>query len=520
MADARGDYEASQQYAQHQEKERKAQEQKDHDRLIESDKVAHQGHGGRPTGLKTDFMSYSINGLRKMILDSNPGKIAEVGGHWKKVHEILSGGDGDGKTGGVDTQPAKGSIAGLLQTAVDNVLEHWEGQAAEAFRSRASDIGGQIRNGSAHANFMAEQLFAISKDLDASKAKMEEIKEPSLAERASDKLNDDGRNDAQMKKDLAAGVSADTVAKADEKNLSLTKERQLQAVAVMENLAANYQVYTKNLGDNSWQNHREGVTPPRHDGTMPPPITPPSVSPARPGAGRASNRPWSAGPATSIKPAPAVPSNRGIPGGLSASQERGIPGGSELPSVKTKVDDISPLPTPGSGPGTGGFGGGRGVGGIGTGGVQTPDIVAPGGASNLGRGGIGFAGGRGGLTSGGAAGRGIGGRPGMGGMGSGGAGAAGRGGAGLGGRGALARARGGVVGAAKGVTGKGGGGAGLHGSRGGSQRGAMAGGAGGRNGRRSEEENTGNERPDYLVEDEETWISEEDLNRNVPRTIE
>ncbi|MGW1162798.1 hypothetical protein ACWD48_32275 [Streptomyces sp. NPDC002519] len=519
MADARGDYEASQQYAQHQEKERKAKEQKDHDRLIESDKVAHQGHGGRPTGLKTDFMSYSINGLRQMILDSKPGKISEVGAHWKKVHEILSGGDGDGKTGGVDTQAAKGSIAGLLQTAVDNVLEHWEGQAAEAFRSRASDIGGQIRNGSAHANFMAEQLFAISKDLDASKAKMEEIKEPSLAERASDKLNDDGRNDAQMKKDLAAGVSADTAAKANEKNLSLTKERQLQAVAVMENLAANYNVYTKNLKSAGRYDDEKSVNPPPNNNvTMPPPVSPPTVSGRGPGAAGAGNRPWSAGPTTSIKPAPAVPGNGGIQGGLPVPQGRGIEGGSQPPTVKTKVDGISPLPSPSSGPGAGGFGGG---GSVGAGGVQTPDIVVPGGASNIGRSGIGFAGGRSGLTGGGAAaGRGAGGRAGMGGMGAGGAGAGGRGGAGLGGRGALARARGGVVGAAKGVNGKGGGGAGLHGSRGGSQRGAMAGGAGGRNGRRSEEENARGERPDYLVEDEETWISEEDLSRNVPRTIE
>jgi hypothetical protein len=47
-----------------------------------------------------------------------------------------------------------------------------------------------------------------------------------------------------------------------------------------------------------------------------------------------------------------------------------------------------------------------------------------------------------------------------------------------------------------------------------------AGGMGGRNGRRSEDENSRGDRPDYLVEDEETWISEEDRNRNVPRTIE
>jgi hypothetical protein len=74
-----------------------------------------------------------------------------------------------------------------------------------------------------------------------------------------------------------------------------------------------------------------------------------------------------------------------------------------------------------------------------------------------------------------------------------------------------------VVGAAKGVGKGAGGGAGLHGSRGGTQAGAA--GAGGKD-RRSKKENSQGDRPDYLIEDEETWISEEDRNRNVPRTIE
>jgi hypothetical protein len=362
---------------------------------------------------------------------------------------------------------------------------------------------------------MAEQLFAISKDLDASKAKMEEIKEPSLAERASDKLNDDGRDDSQMRKDLAAGVRADTAAQADEKNLSLQMERRLQAVAVMEDLAANYQVYSKNLKSGGVINDREGVSPPNNNVTMPPPVSVPGASAGGPSAGRVANKPWSAGSTTSIKPAPTVP------------RDPGITGGSQLPTAKTNVDSISPGLT-GTRPSTGVGGPSVSGGNFGTSGGQGSGIVTTGGVSGLGgstagRGGIGAAGGRGGMAGGGAAGRGAGGRAGMGGMGGGGAGAAGRGGVGAGGRGALARSRGGVVGAAKGVTGKGaGGGAGLHGSRGGSQRGAMAGGAGGAGGRgrRSEEENSQGDRPDYLVEDEETWISEEDRNRNVPRTIE
>ncbi|MCF1596631.1 hypothetical protein [Streptomyces muensis] len=518
MADSPQDFQANNQVQENQDKARATEQQNNHDRLIESDKVSRNSvpYNRATENGETPFVKYSVNGLRKMIMDSQPGKISEVGTHWKMVHNILSGGDGDGATGGVDQVSAKDSVAGMLKSAVDAVLQHWEGDAARAFKRRADEIAVQIQNGSAHANFTAEQLFAISKDLDAAKAKMADIHEPSKLESAGDKMNDNAnRDDSQAHKDLAAGVSAGTVAEANEKNLSLGMERRLQAMAVMEQLAANYRVYGKNLrqsGEN--RDDKKGIEPPNTNVTMPPPIPMPGPSAGGPGAARAGNKPWSAGSTASIKPAPTVP------------RDAGITGGSQLPPAKTNVDSIAPGLT-GTGPnaGTGGVGGGGG--GLGTGGAQSSGI-AGGGVPGLGgaaaRGGIGAAGGRSGLAGGGAAaGRGAGGRAGMGGMGGAGAGAAGRGGAGASGRGALAKSRGGVVGAAKGVTGKGaGGGAGLHGSRGGTQRGAMAGGmAGGtgRNGRRSEENSQG-DRPDYLVEDEETWISEEDRNRNVPRTIE
>ncbi|GHK04763.1 hypothetical protein ACWEWI_17860 [Streptomyces sp. NPDC003753] len=517
MADRYQDTPAGMQAQQKREKEEKAEKKEEHDRLIESDTVKRHGKAIDRKAFKTDFMEYSVNGLRKMILDSDPGTISTVGDHWKSVHQILSGGDGDGKAGAVDTESAKGSIAGDLQKAVDDVLEHWEGQAAEAFKRRAGEIGVQIRNGAAYANFTAEQLFAISTDLDSAKTRMQDIHEPSKLESAGDKMNDDGRDDAQAMKDLAAGASADTVAKANEKNLSLGMERKLQAVAVMEELATNYKVYTQNLNKNKWVDQNErSVSPPNNNVAMPPPISIPSASPGGPSAGRVANKPWSAGPTTSIKPAPAVPRDPGIAGGSQLPTAKS----SELPTARTNVDSISPGLT-GNGPSTGIGGASVGAGGgLGTGGAQSAGIRVPGGAAGLAgssAGGIGAVAGRGGLAGGAATGRGTAGRAGMGGM-SGGAGAAGRGGASAGGRGALARARGGVVGAAKGAGKGAGGGAGLHGSRGGTQAGA-AGGAGGK-GRRSEKGNAQGDRPDYLVEDEETWISEEDRNRNVPRTIE
>ncbi|WP_274562565.1 hypothetical protein [Streptomyces spiramyceticus] len=498
--------------------ERKTERDSTHDRLVEREKA---NNGGKTAIDRKEedtwyFQEYSINGLRRMILDAKPGTLMEVGGHWKKVHELLSGGDGNGAAGEVDRTSKKDSVAGLMETAVENVLEHWHGAAAEAFRKRSKEIVVDIRNGAAHANLTAANLDAVGKLLNASIQEMEKIEEPSAAERAKDRLNDDGRNDDQLKKDLDAGVSAGTAAQASEKTLSLTRERQLKAIAVMENLSRGYTTVSNNIKPAPGISDKR-VEPPRDDVQMPPaPVIPgPSTGPGRAGA---APKPWSAGNANNIGNTPQVP------------RAKGITGGSQLPSTGTNVDSIKPGLT---GPGLGSSNGIGPGGGGGTGGTSGPGLAGTGGVPGLGvggsRNGLNTPGGRGGGRAGGPGGAGAGrgsGRAGMPGMGGGaGAGGAGRGGAGAGGRGALAKARGGVVGAAKGVAGKGAGtGSGLHGSRGGSQRGGMmgagAGGMGGRGGRRSEEEKGQGDRPDYLVEDEETWISEEDRNRNVPRNIE
>jgi hypothetical protein len=497
-------------YYEAQQQAQKQRIQDKHDEKLESTPDGGMGGPDR-SKLDTPFMQMGIPELRSMILDADPNRIYEVSQHWKQVHLILSGGDGDGKSGGVDSVSAKDSVAGMMQSAVENVLEHWEGDAAEAFRKKANEIMRSIQNAAAWANHYGESMHAVQNDLRNSMSKMRDVEEPSGWDRAWDKLTDDNRSDEQLLADINRGVSTDAARQANADSLSAGKEEQLKGVAIMEQLGVNYKAYAK---PPAGIDDPEPFPAPNPTVSMPTPISMPPASSSAPSRGSTTAKPWSAGSTTSIKPTPTTP------------RDPGVTGGSQLPTTGTKVDSISPGLT-GTGPNTGIGGPSVSGGNFGTSGAQGSGIVTPGGTSGLAggaaaaRGGIGAAGGRAG--GGAAAGRGGGGRSGMGGMGGGGAGAAGRGGAGAGGRGALAKSRGGVVGAAKGVTGKGtGGGAGLHGSRGGSQRGAMAGGAGGAGGRgrRSEEENTQGDRPDYLVEDEETWISEEDRNRNVPRTIE
>ncbi|MGW2721542.1 WXG100 family type VII secretion target [Streptomyces sp. NPDC001492] len=454
---------------------------------------------GRPQ-TKTQFIDHSLKELKQMLDGTNPGAIEEVGRHWGKVNEILAGGE-------------SGGIAGLLDKAVDNVLQHWEGEAARSFEKKAREIAQSIRNAAWHADLNSTQMADAGHQLRTYKQQLDDIHEPSTMDKIGDAATDwSWDNGESVAGDLRDGkLTTAQIAQKDEGKIGASREAQLNGVAVMENLGAQYMRITRNLQNNQ-PIHGEPpghVKEPTQNVEYPPPVVTPGVGTSRPSGSGSGSKPWSAGPTTSVKPAPTVPRDPGITGGTQLPTTK-----TSLPTTGTNVDSISTGMT-GAGPGPNTGVPSAGSGNFGVSGGPGSGVGAPGGTTGLG-GGIGFAGGRGGMTGGAGAGRGAGGRAGMGGMG-GGAGAAGRGGAGAGGRGALARTRGGVVGAAKGAGKGAGGGAGLHGSRGGTQAGAA--GAGGK-GRKSKKENSQGDRPDYLVEDEETWISEEDRNRNVPRTIE
>ncbi|MDF3147329.1 hypothetical protein PBV88_40565, partial [Streptomyces sp. T21Q-yed] len=329
---------------------------------------------------KTQFINYSLKELKQMLEGTDPDTIEDVGRHWGKVEEMLTGG-------------AEGGIAGLLDRAVDNVLEHWEGDAARSFEKKAREISQSIRNAAWHANLNSSQMADAGTQLRTYRTQLDEIKEPSgwakLGDALSDWKWDNGEAVAGDLKDRK--LTADEVAEINEGKIGASREAQLNGVAVMENLAAQYIRVKGNLDRNKLLIDDKGnIKEPNGNVEYPPPVVSPGVGASRPSGSGSGNKPWSAGRTTSIKPAPAVP------------RDPGITGGSQLPTAKTKVDGISPGLT-GTGPSTGSVGVSGGGGGIGTGGSQSPGIMAPGGTSGLGRGaaargGIGAAGGRGGLA--------------------------------------------------------------------------------------------------------------------------
>ncbi|MFI9081803.1 hypothetical protein ACIGW8_36020 [Streptomyces sioyaensis] len=513
----------------------------------EAQEVGHDVIASRP-----QFTEKGLNDLKQMVAGANPTEVGNVAKGWRDVRVALVG---EGWDGGIKKH---------FDDAVQKVLQTWHGSSAEQFAASAQKISENFANLALYPHNTGEVLRQIGDNLKDVQKFVDEVKEPSgweskedwLADKASSgvgkgaaigntimpggggalvgglvggMVGGDGRDDSQLKVDLQnPKMSIWDAMNKNRTSLSLGKERQLQAAHYMEQLGTTYRAGAKALGSTRIDDDR--IKPPAHDGD--------GSGGAIPGIGAFGPMPST--PKTGA-PTGKMPGIKG--GGYSTPQPmepprpHGIDGGvgsvpkAPAPHVGTGLDGLQG----GTGPGIGGVGGGGVGGGVGTGGLGAGS-GSVGAGSGPGVGGSGAPGMVGGIGAGGAraggAGTGTGARGGRAGMpGMGGAAGAGKGagakGAGAGGKGsALARQKGGVVGGKGGKLGAGGqGGSGLHRSRGGTQQGASGGrrpagmaGAHGAHGAKGKDKGGENgQRPDYLVEEEETWTPE----RNVaPKVIE
>ncbi|WP_329121635.1 WXG100 family type VII secretion target [Streptomyces sp. NBC_01465] len=455
---------------------------------------------------ESDFANMDMDQMKAMVSGANPGAVHEVARGWTSVNNKLVG---EGGGGGARHD---------FMAAVSAVLEHWEGDSADRFKEQADAIAKKLQDGAQYAQYTSTAMHSAATVLETIKPEVEAMKKPSTGNSIVNAIQDGGsRSDAGLKKDLAAGASTQQALDSNSGDLSAGKEQQLRMAVKMEQLGAAYASQTKAMG--SWKStveHREDY-PGSPGGNPPVPIV---VIPTESGpklVGRTSSKGGStSGSARSvIAPTPSNPNRIGGPGTGSSSKSTAPSG------IGTGVDSITTTNPRGTGPGTtlgtggGGLGGASGTGPGGANGLTGAGAGFPGTGANPGAG-LGRRGSIGGTGSATGAGR-----PGMGAAGLG-AGAGNKGGSGVGGRGALARTKGGVIGEAEGAAGSGGkAGSGLHGSRGGTAEGrksAGMGGAGGAAGKKRDKKKDGRDRPDYLVEDEETWVSSDP---NVaPRVIE
>jgi len=518
----------------------------------ESQEVGHDVIASRP-----QFTEKGLNDLKQMVAGANPGEVANVAKGWRDVRVALVG---EGWQEGIKKH---------FDDAVTKVLQTWHGSSADQFAASAQKISDNFANLALYPHNTGEVLHQISENLKDVQKFVDDVQEPSGWESKADWLSDkassgvgkgaaigntlapgagalvgglvggmvggDGRDDSQLKADLQnPNMSIWDAMNKNRTQLSLGKERQLQAAHYMEQLGTTYRSGVKAMGS----------APPWDDGTIKRPEHDTDGGGGIPGIG--AYGPMPSAPKTGAPAAPKMPGMKGggytTPTPMEPPRPHGIDGGvgsvpkpAPAPHVGTGLDGLSGgsgIGTGGGGLGGGGVGGGAGTGGLGAGsgsvgGGSGPGIGGAGAPGMIG--GMGGAGGaRAGGTGAGAGARGAGraGMPGMGGAAGAAKGAGGAKGAGAKG-GAMARQKGGLAGGKGGKLGAGSqGGSGLHRSRGGTQSGGAAGGrrpagmagAHGAHGAKGKDKNGENgQRPDYLVEDEETWTPE----RNVaPKVIE
>ncbi|MFF1304738.1 hypothetical protein [Streptomyces sp. NPDC058307] len=452
-------------------------------------------------------LNYDMDQMKDMVRDADPGTVTRVATAWEALSKDLVG---------------PGGIKETLDAAVEHVLAHWEGQSADLFRERAQVISKKITDSSKYATHTSVSLKGAAATLSKIKPEVLAMEKPSKISSGLDYVGNMGhRDDSGANNALKSGAGSQEALDGNAGSLSEGREAQLRMAVKMEALGAAYNSRAAEMGQWTLNKTRDDSEdyPGDPGGVAPAPVPVPTESATR-SPNAATTGTARSGQVSTIDSSKSVSPPSGITGG--AHKPSDITGGVHQPSVSqpqigTAIDGVSGGHT--GAPTTGGIGtvGSGTVGGGGVGGGSGFVGGAVGGAV----GGVGAA--RGGMVGRAGAAGGMAGRAGVGAGGVGGAGAA---------KGAAGRvggtARGGVVGgtpksgagAGRGTAG----GSGLHSSRGAAGKGAsavrkggIAGAPGSRTGRRKEDEQREGERPNYLVEDEETWAPETNV---APRVIE
>ncbi|WP_162257936.1 MULTISPECIES: WXG100 family type VII secretion target [unclassified Kitasatospora] len=451
----------------------------------------------------TNFNGYSHGDLRRMVGGMDSGGIMSAADPWRRASDTLK------------------QIRTALTTASSDAVTTWEGATSEAFHTKMTKLATSINNVAAYANDAAVTLELMSGAIDEAKRTMPE--EPGFWSKAADAVGDTAAS--------AAGTDN------EDTRTAVTDEKKAQAVAVMNLLATRYRTATDYLKPPSRGRIEDWDSIPAPDSSGPAAFSSLIMGAGVGFAGANSSsgaavqsRSTSSVGATGSQPPkkfqPSGPTDPGIKGGTANPLPKPQSPGSFGPG--TGIDGVvaGTKPTGNAPRSSGGYNGGPGTG-AGSGSNLGGTGVIGGSSGGTPKGSGGFSGARSAADSdlrrapAGSAGRGSGafGASGMPGAGAGGSAAGGAtGGAGS----SAARRAGGTAGAVgSGGTGRGSfteGGSGL--GRGRAQAGQTGGAAGGgmpgaaQPGKKDKDKN-GKSRPDYLVEDEDTWAVGQPTNPNV-----
>ncbi|WP_449351705.1 hypothetical protein [Streptomyces shaanxiensis] len=428
----------------------------------------------------------NMDEMKAMLGNARPDLVKDVAAGWKGLATQLT------------------AIQAEFDREVARIQEHWTGAAADGFAAKAKRVSTSIGNTAKYASHTSIAMTNAGSALGPIKDEVLAMEKPG---RFSSLLNSAGdgftRSREATDKDIAAGLDASEALDRNHDDLSAGREAQLKMAARMETLGAAYNSQAKAMG--SWNKipAREDVQdyPGDPGGITPTPVAVPIAGSSRSPQSTSSSTARSVGASRLGSPKSVTPPS-GITGG-------GHKATAPTSNVGTAIDGISGAPTVGGGTpaGSGSAGGGVGIGSgaglggsaLGAGAAREAMTGRPKGVGMAGRAGASGMVGRTGAAESGA------GRPGS----------------------AVPQSGGISGGTPRSGTGTGrgtAGGSGLHSSRGaagreanGVQKGGVVGAPGARTGRPRDGGTRERERPDYLIEDEETWVPQ----RNVaPRVIE
>lgn len=218
---------------------------------------------------RPQFTQQRLNALKQMVQNASPDTVADVANGWKKVRVSLVGEDW---SSGIKKQ---------FDDAVTKVLQSWHGASADAFARAAQKISNNFAACAPYPHNTGHIMEQISERLSTVKKLVEGVEEPTWWERKADRIGDfaqsgtgkaaaiggvvpggqiaagigakifgagDGRDDSGLNAALAnPKTSIYDAMNANRTNLSVDRERELEAAHYMEQLATVYRVGSASL---------------------------------------------------------------------------------------------------------------------------------------------------------------------------------------------------------------------------------------------------------------------------------
>ncbi|MGW4893406.1 WXG100 family type VII secretion target [Kitasatospora sp. NPDC004240] len=154
----------------------------------------------------TDFHQYSHGDLRKMVQALNSGEVMAAGDPWRRAATTLK------------------AIRATLTRASTDAAVSWEGVTSDAFHSRMLHLANTINNAASYANDAANTLKSMAEAIDQAKREMPE--EPGNWDKLKDGVGDT----------LSSAFGGDD----EDTKTPVADQKRAEAIAVMQTLALKY----------------------------------------------------------------------------------------------------------------------------------------------------------------------------------------------------------------------------------------------------------------------------------------